>query len=80
MIVEILVAQGQTINALAQKSDLLVDDVERMTRIGQHPVQRGHQTETAVGLAQEQHTPVAAHVAPAETRLDLAAIKAGKVE
>jgi hypothetical protein len=51
-----------------------------MARIGQHRVQRGDQTEAAIGLAQEQHAPVAADVAAGKTRLDLAAIKAGKLE
>ena len=80
VIVEILVAQGQAVDALAQKRHLFVDDVERVARIGQHPIQRGDEPQTLVGLAQEQHAPVAAHLAPGETRLDLATIKAGKLE
>jgi len=48
-----------------------------VARIGQHPVQRGGETQAAIGLAQEQHAPVTAHVAPRETPLDLRRSKLG---
>jgi hypothetical protein len=80
VIVEVLVPQGQTKDALAQEIDLPMHDEKRVTRIGQHRVERGDETEATVGLPQQENAPVAAHVASGETRLDLAAVKAGKLE
>ncbi len=52
----------------------------RVARIGQHPVERGGEPQAAIGLPQQENAPVAADIAPGETRLDFAAIKAGKLE
>jgi hypothetical protein len=80
VIVEILVAEDYTVNLLPQQIDLPVNNEARVARIGQHPVQRGDQTQAAICLAQEQHAPVAADLTPDETRLDFVAINAGKLE
>jgi len=53
---------------------------QRVTRIGEHGIQGGAQTQPPVGCAQEQDATVTADVAAGETRLNFAAIKAWKVE
>jgi hypothetical protein len=55
-----------------------VGDVKRIARIGQHGIQRLEQTEPAVGLAQQEETAVAGHVAAGEVGLDFTAIEAWK--
>ena len=79
VIVEVLVAQGQSENALAQEVHLPVGDQKRVARVAQPPIQGGAEAQAAVRLAQEQNAPVAGDVAAGEAGLDFTAIKAWKV-
>ncbi len=80
VIIEILVAQREAVDALAQQIDLLMGDQLRIARIGQRRIQRAGQPEPAVGLAQEHHAAVAGNLAALEARLDFAPIEAWKIE
>jgi hypothetical protein len=73
MIVEIFIAQGQAIKALAQQAGQIVRAAGTTARI----VQRfGHcraQSKLTIGLAEQQHAAVAGDIAAIELRLDPAA-------
>jgi hypothetical protein len=78
VVIEILVAQREAVDALTQQIDLLMGDQIRMARIGQRRIQRAGQPEASIGLAQKHHATVAGDLPALETRLDFAPIEAWK--
>jgi hypothetical protein len=80
VVIEILVPLRDPVDALAQQVDLPVGDVKRVARSGQRGIQSLEQTESAVGLAQEEEPAVARHVAALEVGLDFTTIEAWKTE
>ena len=80
MVVEILVAERQPVNALAQKIDLRMRDEVRIARIGDDRIERADQAQPAIGRAQHHHPAIAGDLAAGKTRLDFAAIEAWKRE
>ena len=80
MVVEVLVAERQPVNALAQKIDLRMRDEVRIARIGDDRIERADQPESAIGRPQHHHPAIAGDIAPGKTRLDFAAIEAWKRE
>ena len=69
LVVEILVAQGQAVDALAEQRELAVDDEKGMTRVGDDLVERGGESELPVGLAQQQGPGVGGEIAAGEIGL-----------
>ena len=80
MVVQILVARRQPVDALAQEIDLAVGDQIGIARIVEHCVQSAGETDPPVGLAQEHQAAVAADVAPGEVGFDFTTIKAWKIQ
>ena len=78
--VEILVALGESEDALTQELLLRVGDEGRMSVIGERPTEILDQAEAFFELTQEDQTTVAGDVAPFERGLDFPTIKAGKKE
>ena len=80
MVVEILVAQRDPVDALAQQIDLRVGDEVRRAWIGDHRIQRAHPTQPPIDRAPHHHPAIAGDITPGKTRLDFAAIKALKMK
>ena len=80
MVVEILVAQRDPVDALAQQIELPVGDEVRVPRIGDHRIERADQAQPAIHLPQHHHPAIAGDIAARETRFDFAAIEAWKME
>ena len=80
VIIEILVAQREAVDALPQQTDLLMGDQLRGARIGQRRIQRTGQPKAPIGLAQEHHAAVAGDLAALKTRLDFTPIEAWKLK
>ena len=80
VIVEILVPQGQTVDALPQQIGQGMGDQRRIAPIPQHLRHGPGQSHPAVRLPQEHHPAIAGDIAARETPLDFAAIKAWKTK
>jgi len=80
VVIEVLVAERQAVNALAQKIELRVRDEVRIARIGDPRVERADQAPPTIGRPQHPHPAIAGDLAPGKTRLDFAAIEAWKRE
>ena len=64
VVIEILVAEREAIDALPQQVDLRMGDQLRIARIGQRRIQRVDEPESPIGLAQEHHPAIAGDLAP----------------
>jgi hypothetical protein len=80
VIIEVLIAERDPVNALPQEIDLRVRDQIGMARIGDPRIERADQTEPAIGRTQHHHPAVTGDIAPGKTGLDFAPIKAWKSE
>lgn len=80
VIVEILGAQREAIDALPQQIDLLLGDQLRVAWVGQGGIQRAGQAQASIGRAQKHHATVAGDIPALETRLDFAPIEAWKLK
>ena len=80
MIVQILVARRQPVDALAQQIDLAVGDQIGIARIVKCRIEGAGETEPPVGLPQEHQPAVAADIAPGEIYFNFSAIKAWKIQ
>ncbi len=78
MIVEILVAQRQSIDALPHQRHLLVHDEARMPRIRHRRRKRRRQPQPPIRFPQQHHPTVAGDLAALKTGLDFPPIKAWK--
>jgi hypothetical protein len=80
MVVEVLVAQGDAIEALGQHVALLVADEEGVTGIGDDVMDGVGESELPVGFAKEEGSGVAGEGPAAEVGDDIPASEAGKGE
>ncbi len=72
VIVQVLVAQRNPVDPLAQESRHAMAPLAPLAPIAEPPRHRRRQAETAVRLTQQRRTAVACHPAAVETRLDTA--------
>jgi hypothetical protein len=78
VIVEVLVAQGDAEDALAEQGALGVGDELGVAGVGEGVVQRVEQSQASVGFTQEQGPGVGGQVAALEVGLHAAGAQAGK--
>ena len=72
MVIEILIAERQAVQTLAQLCQRAVAAAPGVPRIPQHAGRRRAQSEAAIGSAQQQHATIAAHRAARKINLDRA--------
>ena len=72
VVVEVLVAQRDPEDPLAQQVHQPVPHLAALTTVRQPACHRRRQTKQAISLAQQQHAAIARHISASEIRLDTA--------
>jgi hypothetical protein len=80
VVVQILVAAAQAVQALRQQVTQGVADALGVARVGDRRCRRAAQTQVAIDLAQQQQPTITAQVAAAEVRIDDTPAEAAEID